>query len=42
MLRWCKVWMVAALLSLSACSGTSLVYDRLDFLLPWYVGDYAD
>ncbi len=28
--------------SISACSGTSLVYNRLDFLLPWYVDDYAE
>lgn len=34
--------MVAALLLASACSGTSFVYNRLDFLLPWYVGDYAE
>jgi len=33
---------VTALLLLSACSGTSLVYNRLDFLVPWYVDDYAE
>jgi Family of unknown function (DUF6279) len=33
--------MVAALLAISGCSGTSFVYNRLDFLLPWYVNDYA-
>ena len=42
LLRWCRLWVVAALLSISACSGTSLVYNRLDVLLPWYVDDYAD
>jgi Family of unknown function (DUF6279) len=41
-LRWCKVLVVAALLSISACSGTSFVYNRLDFLVPWYVDDYAE
>ncbi len=34
--------MVTALLSISACSGTSFVYNRLDFLLPWYVDDYVE
>ncbi len=34
--------MVTALLFISACSGTSIVYNRLDFLLPWYVDDYAE
>jgi len=33
---------VTALLFISACSGTSIVYNRLDFLLPWYVDDYAE
>jgi Family of unknown function (DUF6279) len=33
--------MVAALFAISGCSGTSFVYNRLDFLLPWYVNDYA-
>jgi Family of unknown function (DUF6279) len=41
-LRWCRVWVVATLLLISACSGTSLVYNRLDFLVPWYVDDYAE
>jgi len=26
---------------LLACSGTTFVYNRLDFLLPWYVNNYA-
>lgn len=42
LLRWCKVWVVTALLSISACSGTSLVYNRLDYLVHWYVDDYAE
>lgn len=40
--HWSKAWLVTALLFISACSGTSLVYNRLDFLLPWYVDDYAE
>ncbi len=40
--RGCRVWVVATLLFISACSGTSLVYNRLDFLVPWYVDDYAE
>jgi len=39
---WCKVLVVAVLLLLAACSGTTFVYNRLDFLLPWYVDDYAE
>lgn len=34
--------MFGAILLLGACSGTTFVYNRLDFLLPWYVDDYAD
>ena len=41
--RWCKLWVIAVLLLLlGACSGTSFLYNRLDFLLPWYVDDYAE
>jgi len=29
-------------LFVSACSGTSFLYNRLDFLVPWYVDDYVD
>jgi len=36
------VWAVAALLSLSACSENTFFYNRLDFVLPWYVDDYVD
>lgn len=42
LLRWCRVLVLGALLLLSACSGTTFVYNRLDFLLPWYVDDYAE
>jgi len=27
---------------LVACSSTTFVYNRLDFLLPWYIDDYAE
>jgi hypothetical protein len=40
--RWYRVCVVAGLLFLGACSSTSFVYNRLDFLLPWYVDDYAE
>lgn len=33
---------IAALFSLAACSENTFVYNRLDFLLPWYVDDYVD
>jgi len=29
-------------LLLGACSSTTFVYNRLDFLLPWYLDDYAE
>jgi hypothetical protein len=41
-LRWSKVWLVTTLLTISACSETSFVYNRLNLLLPWYVDDYAE
>lgn len=37
--RWA---LASALLFLVACSSTTFVYNRMDFLLPWYVNDYAD
>lgn len=42
MRRWCKLCLIVSLLVLSACSGTTFLYNRLDFLLPWYVDDYAE
>jgi hypothetical protein len=27
---------------LGACSSTTFLYNRLDFILPWYLGDYVD
>ncbi len=33
---------MCSLLALSACSSTTFVYNRLDFILPWYLDDYAE
>ena len=41
-LRWSRVCLIGGLLLLGACSSTNFVYNRLDFLIPWYVDDYAD
>lgn len=30
------------LLFLTGCSSTTFLYNRLDFLIPWYLGDYVD
>lgn len=40
--RWCRVCALGALLLIGACSSTSFVYNRLDFLVLWYVEDYVD
>lgn len=37
-----RATLVASLLCLAACSGTTFVYNRLDTILPWYVDDYVD
>lgn len=37
--RWVLIILLAVL---SACSSTTFIYNRLDFLLPWYLGDYVD
>lgn len=29
------------LLTLAGCSSTTFLYNRLDFLIPWYMGDYV-
>jgi hypothetical protein len=34
--------LVCSLLLLSACSSTTFIYNRLDFILPWYLDDYAE
>lgn len=41
-LRWCRALILCSLLVLSACSSTTFVYNRLDFILPWYLDDYAE
>ena len=30
------------LVSLGGCSSTTFLYNRLDFLIPWYMGDYVN
>jgi uncharacterized protein DUF6279 len=37
--RWS---LLMCLLLLNACSSTTFIYNRLDFLLPWYLGGYMD
>jgi hypothetical protein len=34
--------LLLALLVLGGCSSTTFVYNRLDFLLPWYLDDYVE
>tara|TARA_R110002073_G_scaffold56343_3_gene143573 strand:- start:206 stop:1126 length:921 start_codon:yes stop_codon:yes gene_type:complete len=40
--HWRRFCLICGLLLLAACSSTTFVYNRLDFLLPWYVDDYVD
>ena len=40
--RFAKYVFVFSLIFLGACSSTTFIYNRLDFLLPWYLGDYAE
>jgi hypothetical protein len=40
--RWRTWCLLCGLLLLGACSGTTFVYNRLDFIVPWYVDDYAE
>ena len=42
MSRLNRIGLVCILLLLGACSSTTFVYNRLDFLLPWYLDDYAE
>ena len=42
MLGRCRWFPVLLLVFLTACSSTTFVYNRLDFLLPWYLGDYVE
>jgi hypothetical protein len=37
-----KACIVCCLLLLGACSSTTFFYNRLDFILPWYLDDYAE
>jgi hypothetical protein len=41
-LHWRSVCVVCCILFLGACSSTNFVYNRLDFLIPWYIDDYVD
>ena len=40
--RWRTWCLLCGLLLLGACSGTTFMYNRLDFIVPWYVDDYAE
>lgn len=40
--RWRWRLLGAFLLLLTACSGTTFVYNRLDIILPWYLDRYVD
>lgn len=40
--RSCRWLLLAMLLLLTACSSTSFFYNRLHFLVPWYLGGYVD
>ena len=37
-----KACLIAILLLCGACSSTTFVYNRLDFLIPWYLDDYVE
>jgi len=37
-----RLFLVVFLLLLGACSSTTFVYNRLDFILPWYLDDYVE
>ncbi|MEH6608333.1 MAG: DUF6279 family lipoprotein [Halioglobus sp.] len=37
-----RVSLILVVLLLAGCSSTTFVYNRLDFLLPWYLGDYVN
>jgi len=39
--RFCRTCLVCSLLLVGACSSTTFFYNRLDFILPWYLDDYA-
>ena len=37
-----RILVVLALALLGACSSTTFLYNRLDFILPWYLDDYVE
>lgn len=37
-----RLSLVLSLLLLSACSGTTFIYNRLHFFVPWYLDDYVE
>jgi len=39
---WVRLALLCGLLFLAGCSSNTFVYNRLDFLLPWYLDDYVD
>ena len=42
MLRLRRSGLVLLMLVLTGCSSTTFLYNRLDFLIPWYLGDYVN
>ncbi|MDB4261596.1 DUF6279 family lipoprotein [bacterium] len=42
MFKTSKFYLLLALLFIGGCSSTTFVYNRLDFLLPWYLDDYVE
>ena len=37
-----RVGLVVALALVGACSSTTFIYNRLDMIIPWYIGSYVD
>ena len=42
MFKISKCYLLLALLFIGGCSSTTFVYNRLDFILPWYLDDYVE
>ena len=42
MAPYSRILVVLALALLGACSSTTFLYNRLDFILPWYLDDYVE
>ena len=42
MFKTSKYYLLLALLFIGGCSSTTFVYNRLDFILPWYLDDYVE